>query len=428
MTALVRRTIAAEGATGERAIALVRLAFLPAAAVGHELRGPATEGVDPFVPWFVAATLYAAAAMALSTAPRVRGRLPAVVAVDLVFLAALTYHSGGASSHLRYAFLAVPLGAAFLMRPRITALCTLAAGVAYVVPASLHPDAFSDEGSARVVTHMVYLAWLGGASVLFSGALARRSQRIGELAAARGHLVAELIGAEEHERRRVATMLHDGPVQQLLLARSRLGRAAATGAEDVRAAGEAVSEAIGQLRGTMQDLHPYVLDFAGLGPALETAGDRAMPDGMRCDVEVAREATGFHDQILYAVARELLVNAAKHADGERVTVQVERAGDVLELRVRDDGCGFADARRRESLLEGHIGLASCAQRVEALGGRFDVRSAPGAGTDVRVIMPIGRDALAQEAAAADAARARRPAKQRSFVAGGRGTLQARGAD
>jgi signal transduction histidine kinase len=371
--AALRRAAAAGADARERAVAVVRLAFLPAAIVGHEVRDGGDGGADPFLAWLAAATVYALATLALSRADRVHVPLPALLAVDLGFLVVLAHHAGGPA----------PPG-------------------------------------AWVATQVVYATWLGAASILFCAALARRSRRIGELAAARGRLVAELLGAEERERRRIATLLHDGPIQQLMLARAKLSRAAASDDEDLRAAEEAVTEAIGQLRGTMQDLHPYVLDFAGLGPALESAGDRAMPQGMSCAVDVDRDATGYHDEILYAVARELLVNAAKHADGRHVTVQVARTGDLLELRVRDDGRGFDDARRLASLREGHIGLASCAQRVEALGGRFEVHSRPGAGTDVRVRMPIRPAALEEEAAAGHAARQRRSTASRPAVAGGQG--------
>jgi two-component system, NarL family, sensor kinase len=86
--------------------------------------------------------------------------------------------------------------------------------------------------------------------------------------------------------------------------------------------------------------------------------------------------------------RELLTNAAKHAGATRVRVSVRRAADAILLEVADDGAGIAEGRLPDALREGHIGLASSIQRVEAVGGSLTLSRAPGGGTTAAVTLPI----------------------------------------
>jgi two-component system NarL family sensor kinase len=97
---------------------------------------------------------------------------------------------------------------------------------------------------------------------------------------------------------------------------------------------------------------------------------------------------GLEDQLLFSLGRELLTNAAKHSRASEVCVTVERENGRLVLEVADDGVGCDEAGRLAARRGGHIGLASTAERVDALGGRFDVESAPGEGMRVRVAIPL----------------------------------------
>ncbi|HEX2084375.1 MAG TPA: ATP-binding protein [Solirubrobacteraceae bacterium] len=245
----------------------------------------------------------------------------------------------------------------------------------------------------RSALDVVLLACLAAACVAFARTHGRRPERGGALSGARGGLVDALLDSEEQQRRRIADMLHDGPVQQMMLARASLAKArpGAPSRAEVAAAEQAIDEALGQLRGSMQDLHSHVLDFAGLEAALVSEVERALPDGMRCEIAVDPDAVGFSDRLLFEVARELLLNACRHGRGTRVSVAVARRGDMITLVVGDDGTGFAPDRRMAALRAGHVGLASCAQRVEAVGGRFEVHSASGTGTQIVVTLPIRGD-------------------------------------
>jgi two-component system NarL family sensor kinase len=88
-----------------------------------------------------------------------------------------------------------------------------------------------------------------------------------------------------------------------------------------------------------------------------------------------------------ALARELLTNAAKHAGASRVRVSVRHDEDAILLEVADDGQGIPEGRLATALREGHIGLASSVQRVEAVGGTLTVSSVEGGGTAVSVSLP-----------------------------------------
>lgn len=367
------------------AAALLRVALLPVAYLGHAA-APTDAGAG-FTPWFAVATIYAVATVVLALAKRATP-WPLLAAVDLVLLAGLAYHSGGAESHLRHAFLALPLSAAFFMRPQTTGIWACAAVAAYAIVAVAHPVT---PDAQVLVAHVATTAWLGGASVVFSLVLARRSSAIGELAESRGELLGELLGAEQRERRDLADALHDGPVQALALARIRLATARAAGTPGLDSACEAIAEASTQLRATISDLHPYVLEAAGLAVALESVAARTVAAGGPApNVLVEDDASGYRDGLVFAVARELLANVSKHAGATRVDVEVARTPEGIRLTVVDDGRGMEPEARGTAVREGHIGLASCEKRLQAVGGTLTVGSRPGVGTWIEATIPLQR--------------------------------------
>jgi two-component system NarL family sensor kinase len=174
------------------AAAVLRVALLPVAYLGHEAM-PDQSG-DGFTAWFAVATVYSLGTLVVALTRGIRGPWGVIGAIDLVLLAGLAYHSGGAQSHLRHAFLALPLSAAFLMRPRVTAVWTAAAIGAYATVALAYPVT---PDAQVLVAHIATTAWLGGASVVFSLVLARRSSAFSKLAADRGELLTELLGTEQ---------------------------------------------------------------------------------------------------------------------------------------------------------------------------------------------------------------------------------------
>jgi PAS domain S-box-containing protein len=231
------------------------------------------------------------------------------------------------------------------------------------------------------------------ANVLAAAVDARAAEdRINALADARQRLVAQALDAEERTRRVIAEALHDGALQEALVLRHTLGRllgGGIGGQEEAERARGAIERMAEQLREAMVALHPTVLQAGGLAPALKAVAEQqARIGGFTAEVDVDPAATGVRDQLILSIARELLINAAKHARARHVRVEVRRDGDDVALRVADDGAGIPEERLRAALAEGHIGLASSAERVEAVGGRLVIGGGPGHGTVATARVPV----------------------------------------
>jgi two-component system NarL family sensor kinase len=372
---------------GALQLAAVRAALVPVALLGERLVDHPESGAFPFV--FGAFAVWAVTMLGL----RLAGRVPAAVErvesiVDLMAIVALVFTSGGPFSETSMAFFVLPILAAARLRPGVTLRWSAAAVVAYALLSVAHPSAGDEGATGRLLSQAGYLAWIGLAATLLSSALARRDAAIARLAEERGQLAAHALTAEQRERRRLAELLHDESVQTLSLARHELVDYQRTGREvSFERARAAIQETMAQLRGQIFELHPYVLDHAGLSAALRTIADRYAA-GSEITVAIDPAAGGHHDELIVVVARELLANAAKHSGAAHVVVTVAADVERVELEVRDDGTGFDAARRSAALREGHIGLASAEQRVRAAGGELQVDSSPGRGTTVRVLLPL----------------------------------------
>src|SRR6185437_13479937 len=176
----------------------------------------------------------------------------------------------------------------------------------------------------------------------------RTEERIVELAAARGRLVAQTLAAEDRARRSISEVLHDHALQDLLASRQDLVEVIEEpdgDPERVVRAREGIERAVQLLREAVFNLHPVVLEHAGLASAIRAVADhQGRRGGFECEIEVDRQATGVHDELILSLARELLTNVAKHAEAEKVEVAVRREDKEIALEVSDDGVGM-DKRR-----------------------------------------------------------------------------------
>ena len=250
---------------------------------------------------------------------------------------------------------------------------------------SERPDHFSEEDSA----------FLTAIANVLADAVERRTAEaeIAEISAARGRLVAQAIDAEDHARRSISEALHDGALQELLAVRNELFAMAGRGGDDAALAAtqERLTSIVVRLRDVMSALHPTMLQYGGLEAALLAVVEQERGSGeFEAHVTVDPAAAGLRDELLLSLARELLANSARHAHADRVDVGVHLEADAILLRVSDDGAGFAPGRVEEALAGGAIGIASCRERVEAVGGSLTVRSAPGAGTLALAKIPRAR--------------------------------------
>jgi signal transduction histidine kinase len=225
------------------------------------------------------------------------------------------------------------------------------------------------------------------ANLLAEGVARRRAaEEIAELAAARGRLVAQALDAEERARRSMSESLHDGALQDILAAGHDLWALGdAPGAEEARTM---LRDVVARLRAVMVALHPTVLAYGGLDAALRAvAAQQSAAGGFEVEVDVDPAAIGQRDDLLLSVARELLTNAARHARASHVELTLRSVTDGVVLEVADDGAGVPAGRAREALAEGHIGLATSAERVAAVGGRLALEALPGGGTRARAEIP-----------------------------------------
>jgi two-component system NarL family sensor kinase len=311
------------------------------------------------------------------------------IALDVAFFTVLTALSGGPFSNARFAYLVVPVVVAFRMRPRLTALASVAVIVAYVGQALAHPAASLENAERVILTFSAMLLWMGTACVLLSVLLAERTNSIVDLLASRTVLLTETLTTEERERRGLAEGLHDHAMQSLISAKQDLDELddAIAPPEALRAR-DALDVTLGELRAAIFQLHPYVLDEIGLAPAIravaEQVGDRA---GLGVRLDLAAMAPSRSDQLLYSAARELISNVAKHAGAGTLSVTLFEADGVRHLVVEDDGCGLDLARTDAPLRDGHIGLASQRVRVEAAGGSLVIVARPGEGLRAEVTVP-----------------------------------------
>jgi PAS domain S-box-containing protein len=223
---------------------------------------------------------------------------------------------------------------------------------------------------------------LAGFSELVATAISNATARA-ELVASRARIVA----AGDEARRRIERDLHDGAQQQLVTiavglraTKERVPPDLEELQADLAHAADGLTAVLNELREISRGIHPAILAEGGLGPALKALARRSgipVEIDLRCD---RRLAEGIEVAAYYVVS-EALTNAAKHAQASRVRIAVHLDEATLDLSIRDDGLGGADASRGSGL----IGLRD---RVEALGGTTDLASPPGSGTRLDVQIPL----------------------------------------
>jgi PAS domain S-box-containing protein len=211
-------------------------------------------------------------------------------------------------------------------------------------------------------------------------------------------LASELSLAEERERRRIATILHDHIGQTLAISKIKLGAlleslSASEHIENMREVREYIEQAIKHTRSLTFELSPPILYDLGLESALEWLAEQAQEQhGIQFEFENDGQSKLVNDEIrifLFTAVRELLVNVAKHAQAKRVKVTVRRIDENLSIHVADDGIGFNASKKNFYLDENKgFGLFSIRERLHHLGGQMEVRSQRGRGTRVILLAPL----------------------------------------
>lgn len=242
------------------------------------------------------------------------------------------------------------------------------------------------------------------------GLVARRTARLEEHQRRLRALAAELQVAEQRERQRLASVLHDGVAQtlgaiKLHLSVLRAGMPTPPTADQIARLIEMVEEAVLQSRTIMMDLVPPTLQQQGLVEALRWWGQQVKEKhGLEVLVEAEETVKRLAPDVeatVFQIAKELLQNTVKYAQATQVNINVTFGVSKLKIEIADNGVGF-DPATLEVTEQGGFGLFSARERMAYLGGDFELESAPGKGTRARLTLPLRSEGAAPQSVSAPA--------------------------
>jgi signal transduction histidine kinase len=234
-----------------------------------------------------------------------------------------------------------------------------------------------------------------------------------QLAMQNAHLFSELkaerdqiIKVQSEAQRRLARALHDGPTQTVAAIPMQISRARHLLNRDVNAAAEALyqTEELArrtskQIRHMLFTLRPLVLESEGLVAALESMAERTRETFnqnviIETDPELVKRLDMNSQTVIFTIAEEAVNNARKHAQAEHIWVKVQKLQDDLAfLEIEDDGKGFLVEDVMDNYDDrGSLGMLNMRERAELVQGVFHVKSIPGEGTQIQVVLPLTPDA------------------------------------
>ena len=217
----------------------------------------------------------------------------------------------------------------------------------------------------------------------------------------------QIIKVQKEAQRRLAAALHDGPTQTVAAIPMQISRARHLLTRgDVDAAGEALYQTEELARRTSQQirhmlfsLRPLVLDSEGLIAALQSMAKRTRETFgqnvvVETDAALVEQLDMNTQTVIFTIAEEAVNNARKHAQAEHIWVKVKRLQDDLAfLEIEDDGKGFlVDEVMGNYDDRGSLGMLNMRERAELVQGVFHIKSIPGEGTQIQIVLPLTPDA------------------------------------
>tara|TARA_R110002096_G_scaffold14172_4_gene49544 strand:- start:2024 stop:3349 length:1326 start_codon:yes stop_codon:yes gene_type:complete len=207
-------------------------------------------------------------------------------------------------------------------------------------------------------------------------------------------LLHRLIDVQEDERKRIAGDLHDGMGGHLFTLQQGLDECARRCGDDTELKERLTALAVGsracttEVRNLMNELRPTVLDDLGFHAALgDYVSDLADAETFSITVNFDPTLEGWRsvsDAMLFRIVQEALLNVRKHAQANKVEIELVHEDGAAVLRIEDDGCGFVPRLAEH----GHYGLLTMRERAEALGGELDIDSEPSRGTRITLRLPF----------------------------------------
>ena len=207
-------------------------------------------------------------------------------------------------------------------------------------------------------------------------------------------LSGQLINAQENERARIARDLHDNLGQRVAmlsidveLLKQGLPESEAEMRRQLDSIYQHTAELSRDIRRLSHQLHSAMLDHVGLlAAAWELCQQVSQQHGIAIDLKDFNVPGGIPDNLslcLFRILQESLNNIVKHSGAKCAKVELLGHANILTLRVSDSGAGFDPAVRVPGL-----GLVSMRERLRLVGGKFSLQSAPGAGTEITVEVPL----------------------------------------
>ena len=211
----------------------------------------------------------------------------------------------------------------------------------------------------------------------------------------------QLIQAQERERKRIASELHDGIAQSIGVVKYRIEDAIARFANDnpdldltvLEGTIADVKSLVDEVRRISRNLSPSILEDFGLQVAMEwlckdfKAQNRDLD--VSCSVSLDEAVTPELVKVaIYRVAQEASQNIAKHSAATRVQMRLESTNGNVKLVIVDNGAGFDVADQREFDGKRGLGLRNMRERVEATGGEFELKATPKKGVEVRAFWTV----------------------------------------
>jgi len=265
--------------------------------------------------------------------------------------------------------------------------------------AGILPILTSFRSTNNVITNIVFLLlpFLIVSVVAFELAWRRKEKKnSADREAQRELYMSKILESQEHERRRVAQELHDGIIQTLLVIANRAQNLISSDHKDtVEMKGNAqwirdsTLQAVNDIRRISLDLRPCILDDLGLVPALRWLVDeRGKESGINTRILINGEARKLSPQTeveVFRITQEAFNNIERHSKATEAVVYVEFAEQCLKITIEDNGRGFSCPKHLDSLAtRGKLGLLGIKQRIDFLGGTFEIRSRSREGTKLLI--------------------------------------------
>jgi PAS domain S-box-containing protein len=213
-------------------------------------------------------------------------------------------------------------------------------------------------------------------------------------------LTHQILLVQEEERKQISRQLHDVIAQVLAGICVQLAALNETAVDPrglrqrIERTRRLVKRSIHLVHRFARDLRPTMLDDLGLIPALRSyVREFAAPKGLRIHFTAMADVSaldGAKRTVVYRVTQEALVNVARHAHARNATVRLLGIPGAVRLEIHDDGKSFPAERILAAKRGGRLGLLGMRERVEMVGGRFAIASAPGKGTTVTAEIPIAK--------------------------------------